>query len=1027
MVASNQIRPVEQLLDRASDLRLRAPELALVLGERAASLAEAARSDQAWLRAESLVVYARVRLGDRAPVTARAVAALRSAEHLGYSLLSARLRTDLAVCARSVGMPLTGLALLRPVLAEPDLTPGERATALCHLVGCMAQLGRKQELDRVLLEADRLCLSDENSDGDSRLVMRSLVRVGMSGHRRRHGDLTGAADAARTGLGFIEQLRDPSADGGLARARLVLQLVCTLLDRGNIEMALELAEPVLESPPRAGVIGPASWLRLAVATRVHLSTGAPEAAGLLLREAVYDADRHGLHSLTAKLLLELAHVEERLGRPADALECLRRSRAAEQVHLRMRRQACAVLSGEFGGGEQAPVDLTDVLARSPRTSGGMETTVIPRITDSTPPPAQLVQVREVARPQPQREAAARAKQPIRVEAPQFAPEELTQIDLPRYEPQREAARYEQPRQELARYEQRPPEPSKYEQPAAEVARYAQPAAEAPRYAQPAADAAQYAQPTPDAPRYAQPAAEAAQYAQPPAAEAPRYAQPAAEAGRYAQPAADAAQYAQPAGEAPRYAQSAAEASQYAQPAAEAARCAQPAAESVRYAQPSAESSRYGQPAGEAAQYAPSAAGAAQYATPAAEAPRYAQAEAAQYAQPAAESPRYAQPSAEASQYAQSSADAPRYASAAEAAQYVQPAGEASRYAQLSGEAPRYAQPSAEAAQYAQPAGEAPRYAQPAAEAAQYGQSAADAAQYAQPSSEAARYAQSAAEAGRYAQPAAEAPQYARAAGEAGQYAQPAEAARYAQTAESGQYVQQPSGGRVEAPRYQQVAPEPLLAPLPAAEPEERLPAMTTMSPQEAAPRREERREEPHITTRHDAEHGSVAARSVLDRLGVSSSGSGGGRRRAGDKPVDQPPAEQPAAEARTEPVATPEPEKPAQEESWLPKLRLPPSLAPVDEYTSEYGKPNYDLTNGDYTPPAPPADFVIPTEDPPPDAGLAELLALALAEHRAGTSSAAALVKRLGTQSDDEPAQPVNGSSRRGEYDHGRRQAGGEA
>ncbi|QFU92975.1 hypothetical protein [Amycolatopsis sp. YIM 10] len=1021
MVASNQIRPVEQLLDRASDLRLRAPELALVLGERAASLAEAARSDQAWLRAESLVVYARVRLGDRAPVTARAVAALRSAEHLGYSLLSARLRTDLAVCARSVGMPLTGLALLRPVLAEPELTPGERATALCHLVGCMAQLGRKQELDRVLLEADRLCLSDESSDGDSRLVMRSLVRVGMSGHRRRHGDLTGAADAARTGLGFIEQLRDPSADGGLARARLVLQLVCTLLDRGNIEMALELAEPVLESPPRAGVIGPASWLRLAVATRVHLSTGAPEAAGLLLREAVYDADRHGLHSLTAKLLLELAHVEERLGRPADALECLRRSRAAEQVHLRMRRQACAVLSGEFGGGEQAPVDLTDVLARSPRTSGGMETTVIPRITDSTPPPAQLVQVREVARPQPQREAAARAKQPVRVEAPQFAPEELTQIDLPRYEPQREAARYEQPRQEPARYEQRPPESAKYEQPAAEAARYAQPAAEAPRYAQSATDAAQYAQP--DAARYAQPAAEAPQYA-PPAAdaaqyaqaagEAPRYAPPAAEAAhyaqageasRYAQPGAETPRYAQPAAEAPQYTQAAAEAPQYAQPAADAARYAQPAAEQVRYAQPSAESSRYGQPA-------------AEYAPPAGEASRYAQAESGQYAQSAAEVSRYAQPAAEAPRYAPA-AEAAQYAPAAESAQYAQSAGEAPRYAQAAAEASQYAQPAAEAAQYGQSAGEASRYAQPAGEAARYAQ--AEAAQYAQP----------AAEAPRYVQPAAEAPQYAQASAEAPQYAQSSEAARYAQTAEAGQYGQQPSGGRYEAaaepPRYRQVAPEPLLAPPPAAEPEERLPAMTNVSQPEAAPRREERREEPHITTRHDAEHGSVAARSVLDRLGVSASGSGGGRRRAGDKPVEQPPAEAAAAAPRTEPVATPEPEKPAQEEGWLPKLRLPPSLAPVDEYTSEYGKTNYDLTNGDYTPPAPPADFVIPAEDPPPDAGLAELLALALAEHRAGTSSAAALVKRLGTQSDDEAAQPVNGSSRRGEYDHGRRQAGGEA
>ncbi|UJW32364.1 hypothetical protein L3Q67_00835 [Saccharothrix sp. AJ9571] len=965
MVASNQIRPVEQLLDRASELRLRAPELALVLGERAASLAEAAGSDQAWLRAESLVVFARVRLGDRASVTARTVAALRSAEHLGYSLLAARLRTDLAVCARSVGMPLTGLALLRPVLAEPGLTPGERATALCHLVGCMAQLGRKQELDRVLLEADRLCLSDENSDGDSRLVMRSLVRVGMSGHRRRHGDLTGAADAARTGLGFIEQLRDPSADGGLARSRLVLQLVCTLLDRGNIEMALELAEPVLDSPPRAGGIGPASWLRLAVATRVHLSTGAPEAAGALLREAVYDADRHGLHSLTAKLLLELAHVEERLGRPADALECLRRSRAAEQVHLRMRRQACAVLGGEFGGGEQAPVDLTDVLARSPRAASGPETTVIPRITDSTPPPG-----REVARPPAQQQRVETPRpQTIRVEAPRLAPEEMTQT-LPRYEPQpAEAARVEQVR---------------YQQPAAEqpVATQYQQAYGAVRYEAAAAAAA-------EAPRYEQQAAAEARYQQP-AGEPVRYEQ-SAEQARYQQPASEQARYEQPP-EAVRYQQTSGEPVRYEQPV-EAARYQQAPGEPVRYEQPA-----------EAAPVRYERSAEPRYQQPAV----YAQVAEAQYGQPGTEAARYEQ-SAGAGRYEQSAAGAPQ------SGQHV---AEVARYEQ----APQGVQPSAEVARYQQPAGEPVRYEQPVAER-RYEQPATGgqpgAAQYGQPAAEAARYEQSAG-VGTYHQASA---QYGQPAAEAGRYQQaPAEAPRYEQygqpAAEAGRYQQAPA----EAPRYERVLPpETMLAPPPA---EERQPAMTATAPQpQPEPEPEPRKvEEPHITTRHDSEHGSVAARSVLDRLGVSSSGTGGGgRRRAGDKPAE--PQQQPEEAPRAEP----EPEKPAQEEGWLPKLRLPPSLAPVDEYTSEYGKPNYNLTNGEYTPPEPPADFVIPSEDPPPDAGLAELLALALAEHRAGTSSAAALVKRLGPQSDGEPAQPVNGSSRRGEYDHGRRQAGGEA
>src|SRR4030088_2061196 len=176
---------VRQLVDRADALYLRAPELALVLGERAAALAEAAGSDELWIRAESLVVSAKVRIGDRPATVGRAVAALRAAEDAGYSAIAARLRIDLAVCARSVGAPLTALAALRPVLADPDLDGAVRATALCHLVGCMAQFGRKSELDRVLVEADKLCSADESMDADTQLLLRALLRVGTSAHRRR--------------------------------------------------------------------------------------------------------------------------------------------------------------------------------------------------------------------------------------------------------------------------------------------------------------------------------------------------------------------------------------------------------------------------------------------------------------------------------------------------------------------------------------------------------------------------------------------------------------------------------------------------------------------------------------------------------------------------------------------------------------------------------------------------------------------------------------------------------------------------
>jgi hypothetical protein len=173
-----------------------------------------------------------------------------------------------------------------------------------------------------------------------------------------------------------------------------------------------------------------------------------------------------------------------------------------------------------------------------------------------------------------------------------------------------------------------------------------------------------------------------------------------------------------------------------------------------------------------------------------------------------------------------------------------------------------------------------------------------------------------------------------------------------------------------------------------------------LAPEPAAEREpwdpeERRRREPQPSTRHDAEHGSEAARSVLDRLGISASGgAGGGRRRAED--TERPRAEEPA---RPEPELAPPP-RPEDEpssvpdyrdeaEPWLPRLRMPPTLEPMEDF-------------GHWTPATAPFPEsyarAISEDEPPPDAGLADLLARALAEHQAGTASAAALVKQLGSQ-----------------------------
>src|SRR5690606_23903663 len=143
---------VEQLVERASAFQVRAPELALILGERAAAAAESAGANDLWVEAESLAVHARIRLGHRASTVGRGRAgpARRAVEGAGRPMIAAQPRRELAVCARAVGAPLTGLAALRPVLTVRGLSSVQRATALCHLVGCLGTFGRKAELDRVL-------------------------------------------------------------------------------------------------------------------------------------------------------------------------------------------------------------------------------------------------------------------------------------------------------------------------------------------------------------------------------------------------------------------------------------------------------------------------------------------------------------------------------------------------------------------------------------------------------------------------------------------------------------------------------------------------------------------------------------------------------------------------------------------------------------------------------------------------------------------------------------------------------------
>ncbi|GAA3459295.1 hypothetical protein ACFFSW_08065 [Saccharothrix longispora] len=345
---------VSTLVVPAWRLRWRAPELALVLGERAVALASTRRDEVDRLRAEALVVFASNRMGRGVKTADRALDALKAAEAAAQHETAWRLRVELADSARSVGAPLTGFAAVRPVLEADGVPAGLRAGALVQAAECLVSVGRGPALGRALDEADRLYQADPMLDHDTTLLHRGLLRAVAAGRHRRWGDLAAAVEACREGLSFLAGLQDPESDNGQVSGRLSVELVCALLDSGKPGEASEVGTPLLERPVRAPSATAAGWLRLALATRVHLPAGRVALARDLLRDVADSAERHQLDTLLAESLLALAHVHEVAGNLTDALTDLRSAHAAERRRARAVYAVRARLAAEFSGVHRHP-------------------------------------------------------------------------------------------------------------------------------------------------------------------------------------------------------------------------------------------------------------------------------------------------------------------------------------------------------------------------------------------------------------------------------------------------------------------------------------------------------------------------------------------------------------------------------------------------------------------------------------------------------------------------------------------------
>ncbi|GGM63654.1 hypothetical protein GCM10012275_37800 [Longimycelium tulufanense] len=381
-MAARGVAPTEdeagELFEPAWRLRWRAPELAMVLADRAGRTAMLRRDETTRLRAELLAVFALNRLGRGVLAAERAVVALRAAEAERETELARLLRVELAYCARAAGAPLTGFGVLRPVLADDDVPTGLRAAALVQLAECMAHLGRGGELIDSLHEADRLYRDDEQLDHDVRVLVRGQLRAVAAAHHRRWGDPDAAADAARDGLALLAELRAPESDAGLVSGRLTVELVCASLDADQPDDALAAAAPVLDRPVRAPAAEPVGWTRVALATRLHLPAGESAEASDLLRDAADSAQRHQLDPLLAESLISLSHVHESAGDLGEALSCLRtayraerrRQRAVHSVRVRLAEEFAAMRK-EFTALRGEPAGLRGQVATllRPRETG----------------------------------------------------------------------------------------------------------------------------------------------------------------------------------------------------------------------------------------------------------------------------------------------------------------------------------------------------------------------------------------------------------------------------------------------------------------------------------------------------------------------------------------------------------------------------------------------------------------------------------------------------------------------------------
>ena len=386
------VRSAEALRTSAPELGVQFARRALLIGvtDTSSTTAHTGEARTLAMRAQAVLASGLVRISQHVGAVEPGFAALALAESGGALVLAAELRLDLAACAQELGEPQLGGALLRPVLEATQAPPSVRAAALGRLVGCIAHVARRDDVEDALAEADRLLAADDGVNPDARRMERATLAVRSAAYHRWYGDNEDAVTAARDGLNLLGRLsRELRPESDRLHARLVLELVCALLDEGELSEAEDVARPTVDEPVRATSAESVGQLMLAMATRVHLPAGEVDRGRVLLDQAAWLAQRHSLDSLLADALTEVSRLDEQADRVREALEAMRSARAAEQRRMRAVARAARHLLVQVGAGQGAR-DITQqsvaALLRQLAHPAGVPVSVAPPPSSRSPLP-----------------------------------------------------------------------------------------------------------------------------------------------------------------------------------------------------------------------------------------------------------------------------------------------------------------------------------------------------------------------------------------------------------------------------------------------------------------------------------------------------------------------------------------------------------------------------------------------------------------------------------------------------------------